>query len=104
MSASLASFLAPAHLLVYSALLGTELYQTFVMTKVSYQVLPSLSIHNSSKARLSNLFPEPDITSLARGCYCAPVRSGIAFPLQVGMAQLITRGRDSWTESDGIWP
>jgi hypothetical protein len=40
MSASLASFLAPAHLLVYSALLGTELYQTFVMTKVSYQVLP----------------------------------------------------------------
>jgi hypothetical protein len=32
--------LAPAHLLAYSALLGTELYQTFVMTKVSYQALP----------------------------------------------------------------
>ena len=34
------SFLAAPHLLVYSALLGTQLYQTFVMTKVSYQALP----------------------------------------------------------------
>jgi hypothetical protein len=32
--------LAPLHLLVYSTLLGTELYQTFVMTKVCYQALP----------------------------------------------------------------
>ncbi|KAI1413085.1 hypothetical protein F5Y13DRAFT_189447 [Hypoxylon sp. FL1857] len=35
-----AIFLAPLHLLSYSALLGTELYQTFVMTKVCYQALP----------------------------------------------------------------
>jgi hypothetical protein len=34
------SILAPIHLLTYSALLGTELYQTFIMTKVSYQALP----------------------------------------------------------------
>jgi hypothetical protein len=40
MTPSLLSVLAPAHLLLYSALLGTELYQTFVMTKVSYQALP----------------------------------------------------------------
>jgi hypothetical protein len=33
------SCLAPVHLLAYSALLGTELYQTFVLTKVSYQAL-----------------------------------------------------------------
>ncbi|KAI1383938.1 uncharacterized protein F4822DRAFT_56018 [Hypoxylon trugodes] len=37
---SLASFLAPLHLLSYSALLGTELYQTFIVTKVCYQELP----------------------------------------------------------------
>jgi hypothetical protein len=38
---SIASFiLAPVHLLAYSTLLGTELYQTFVMTKISYQALP----------------------------------------------------------------
>ncbi|KAF2823161.1 hypothetical protein CC86DRAFT_300063 [Ophiobolus disseminans] len=34
------SILAPAHLLAYSTLLGTELYQSFVMTKVAYQALP----------------------------------------------------------------
>jgi hypothetical protein len=31
------SLLAPAHLLAYSALLGTELYQTFVMTFTTLQ-------------------------------------------------------------------
>ncbi|KAI8957425.1 hypothetical protein F5Y11DRAFT_339731 [Daldinia sp. FL1419] len=35
-----AIFLAPMHLLSYSALLGMELYQSFVMTKVCYQELP----------------------------------------------------------------
>ena len=34
------SLLPPAHLLAYSTLLGTELYQSFVMTKVAYQALP----------------------------------------------------------------
>ncbi|KAK3349764.1 hypothetical protein B0T25DRAFT_582627 [Lasiosphaeria hispida] len=34
------ALLAPFHLLFYSTLLGTELYQTFVMTKVCYDVLP----------------------------------------------------------------
>jgi hypothetical protein len=40
MAELLASILAPVHLLAYSALLGTELYQSFIMTKVSYQALP----------------------------------------------------------------
>ncbi|KAI0150119.1 hypothetical protein F4776DRAFT_193092 [Hypoxylon sp. NC0597] len=35
-----AIFLAPLHLLSYSTLLGTELYQSFVMTKICHQVLP----------------------------------------------------------------
>ncbi|KAI1100827.1 hypothetical protein F4804DRAFT_344434 [Jackrogersella minutella] len=35
-----ASFLAPLHLLSYSTLLGTELYQSFVMVKVCHQALP----------------------------------------------------------------
>lgn len=30
----------PLHLLAYSTLLGTELYQSFVMTKLAYQALP----------------------------------------------------------------
>jgi hypothetical protein len=34
------AILPPAHLLAYSTLLGTELYQSFIMTKVSYQALP----------------------------------------------------------------
>lgn len=32
--------LAPYHLLLYGTLLGTELYQSFVMTKISYNALP----------------------------------------------------------------
>ncbi|KAH7378335.1 hypothetical protein BKA66DRAFT_560704 [Pyrenochaeta sp. MPI-SDFR-AT-0127] len=32
--------LAPIHLLAFSTLLGTELYQSFVMTKLAYQALP----------------------------------------------------------------
>ena len=40
MTFSFISILAPAHLLAYSVLLGTELYQSFVMTKVAYQALP----------------------------------------------------------------
>ncbi|KAK0733142.1 hypothetical protein B0T26DRAFT_616456, partial [Lasiosphaeria miniovina] len=32
--------LAPYHLLFFSTLLGTELYQSFVMTKVCFQALP----------------------------------------------------------------
>ena len=36
----IASVLPPIHLFAYSTLLGTELYQSFVMTKVAYQALP----------------------------------------------------------------
>ncbi|KAF2113982.1 hypothetical protein BDV96DRAFT_577388 [Lophiotrema nucula] len=35
-----ASILAPLHILAYSALLGTELYQSFIMTKIAHQALP----------------------------------------------------------------
>lgn len=34
------AILAPTHLLTYSTLVGTQLYQSFVMTKVSYEALP----------------------------------------------------------------
>ena len=33
--------IAPLHLLTYSTLLGTQLYQSFVMVKVAYSSLPS---------------------------------------------------------------
>ncbi|KAH7318109.1 hypothetical protein B0I35DRAFT_478646 [Stachybotrys elegans] len=32
--------LAPAHLLVYSSLLGAQLYQSFLLTKIAFQALP----------------------------------------------------------------
>lgn len=37
---SMSELLVPFHLLSYSTLMGTQLYQTFVMTKVAYQELP----------------------------------------------------------------
>ncbi|KAI0377602.1 hypothetical protein F5Y04DRAFT_263723 [Hypomontagnella monticulosa] len=47
------TFLAPFHLLSYSTLLGTELYQTFVNTKVCYQALPRSAFTTLQK----RLFP-----------------------------------------------
>lgn len=35
-----ATVLPPLHLLSFSALLGMEIYQTFVMTKIAFQALP----------------------------------------------------------------
>ncbi|KAF7559862.1 hypothetical protein G7046_g4281 [Stylonectria norvegica] len=45
--------LAPYHLLSFSALLGTELYQTFIITKVAYDTLPRTSFTTLQK----KLFP-----------------------------------------------
>lgn len=41
--------LAPYHLLIYGTLLGTELYQSFVMTKLCYQALPMSAFTNLQK-------------------------------------------------------
>ncbi len=41
--------LAPWHLLSYSALLGMELYQTFVVTKVAHVFLPQSAFHTLQK-------------------------------------------------------
>ncbi|CAG8955937.1 hypothetical protein HYFRA_00008790 [Hymenoscyphus fraxineus] len=40
---------APYHLLTYSTLLGTSLYQTFIMTKVCYKALPPSSFTTLQK-------------------------------------------------------
>ncbi|KAF2469242.1 uncharacterized protein BDR25DRAFT_371780 [Lindgomyces ingoldianus] len=53
MLSSLASTLGPLHLLTYSTLLGTEMYQTFVMTKVAHQELPRSAFTTLQK----RLFP-----------------------------------------------
>ncbi|KAF2714303.1 hypothetical protein K504DRAFT_420030 [Pleomassaria siparia CBS 279.74] len=45
--------LAPFHLFAYSTLLGTQLYQSFVMTKECFQALPRLSFTTLQK----RLFP-----------------------------------------------
>src|SRR4051812_1648128 len=37
---SLTPGLAPFHLLAYSTLLGAQLYQSFIMTKIAHQILP----------------------------------------------------------------
>ena len=43
------SNLAPYHLLFYSTLLGTEIYQTFIMTKISYETLPITAFRTLQK-------------------------------------------------------
>lgn len=41
--------LAPAHLFAYATLLGTQLYQSFVIVKVAYQALPADSFTTLQK-------------------------------------------------------
>ncbi|KAL6157329.1 hypothetical protein ACJQWK_07225 [Exserohilum turcicum] len=48
-STLLSAVLPPCHLLAYSTLLGTELYQTFVMTKVAHRALARPSFVNLQK-------------------------------------------------------
>lgn len=45
----LSTLLAPLHLLAYSTLLGTELYQSFVMTKIAYHALPKTAFTSLQK-------------------------------------------------------
>jgi hypothetical protein len=47
------SFLTPLHLLSFSTLLGTQLYQTFVVTKICYVALPRSAFTTLQK----RLFP-----------------------------------------------
>ena len=53
MPISIPSIFAPVHLLAYSTLLGAELYQSFVLTKVTFQVLPRSAFTSLQK----QLFP-----------------------------------------------
>ena len=46
---ALTKALPACHLLVYSSLLGTELYQSFVMTKVCYIALPRSAFRTLQK-------------------------------------------------------
>jgi hypothetical protein len=48
-AATAAMILAPIHLIAYSTLLGTELYQSFVMTKVCFQALPKTAFTTLQK-------------------------------------------------------
>ncbi|KAL7760523.1 hypothetical protein ACKLNR_010613 [Fusarium oxysporum f. sp. zingiberi] len=47
------TLLAPVHLLSFSTLLGSQLYQTFIITKVTFKHLPRTPYINLQK----NLFP-----------------------------------------------
>ncbi|KAJ4269908.1 hypothetical protein NW762_001577 [Fusarium torreyae] len=51
--AIVATLLAPVHLLSFSALLGSQLYQTFVVTKVAFKRLPRTPYVNFQK----HIFP-----------------------------------------------
>ncbi|KAI1338846.1 hypothetical protein F5Y15DRAFT_416612 [Xylariaceae sp. FL0016] len=46
---SLPSILAPIHLLSYSSLLGAQLYQSFMLTKVAFNSLPRSSFRSLQK-------------------------------------------------------
>lgn len=49
MTAAIELLLGPLHLILYSSLLGTELYQSFVMTKVCFRALPKPAFRTLQK-------------------------------------------------------
>ncbi|KAH6865197.1 hypothetical protein BKA58DRAFT_322228 [Alternaria rosae] len=67
-----AAVLPPVHLLAYSTLLGTELYQTFVMTKVSYQALPRSAFTTLQKRVFPIYFQSQSILLLIVAATCPP--------------------------------
>ncbi|KAH7081338.1 hypothetical protein BKA63DRAFT_435067 [Paraphoma chrysanthemicola] len=69
------SIIAPVHLLVYSTLLGTELYQSFVMVKVAYQALPRSAFTSLQKRVFPIYFRGQSILLLFLGATVPP--SGI---------------------------
>ncbi|AEO59347.1 hypothetical protein MYCTH_2128401 [Thermothelomyces thermophilus ATCC 42464] len=77
--------LAPFHLLFYSALLGTELFQTFVNTKVCFVALPRSAFTTLQK----RLFPVYFGTQTA-----LVVLSALTFPPH-GLSSLILR-KGNW--------
>lgn len=67
-----AALLPRVHLLAYSTLLGTELYQTFVMTKVAYQALPRLAFTTLQKRVFPKYFQSQTILLLVVAATCPP--------------------------------
>ncbi|KAF7502445.1 hypothetical protein GJ744_005809 [Endocarpon pusillum] len=90
--------IAPYHLMAYGTLLGTELYQSFVMTKICYQALPMAQFTTLQKkvfpayfriqvaliALTAATFPTKSVVSLARAGWVFWVPLGTNF----GMAAL----------------
>jgi hypothetical protein len=72
MPISLVAILAPAHLLAYSTLLGTEVYQSFVMTKVSYQALPRSAFTTLQKRVFPIYFQSQSLLLLLVAATCPP--------------------------------
>jgi hypothetical protein len=71
-SSYLASVIPPIHLLAYSTLLGTELYQTFVMTKISYQVLPRSAFTTLQKRVFPIYFQSQSLLLFLVAATCPP--------------------------------
>ncbi|KAK0615369.1 hypothetical protein B0T17DRAFT_511140 [Bombardia bombarda] len=78
--------LAPYHLLIYSTLLGTELYQTFVVTKICFTALPRPAFIALQK-RLFPVYFQAQSTLL--------VLAAVTFP-PGGVASLARGGKSGW--------
>jgi hypothetical protein len=69
---SLVAILAPVHVLAYSTLLGTELWQSFVMTKVAYQALPRSAFTTLQKRIFPIYFQSQSLLLLLVVATCPP--------------------------------
>lgn len=77
------SILAPLHLLFFSTLLGAELYQSFVMTKVSFEALPRSAFTTLQKRVFPLYFKGQTILILATAA-TAPLHSFVSLASRKG--------------------
>ncbi|KAK3682796.1 hypothetical protein B0T22DRAFT_539791 [Podospora appendiculata] len=66
------TLLPPLHLLFYSTLLGAELYQTFVMTKVCYTALPKSAFTTLQKRVFPLYFQGQSLLLFLAAATCPP--------------------------------
>jgi hypothetical protein len=84
------TILPPIHLLLYSTLLGTQLYQSFIVTKITHRALPISSFTTLQKKLFPAYFRTTALLALGTIVAWPHWKTGDAF-----------RGRLAWKEGRG---
>ncbi|ESU10967.1 hypothetical protein FGSG_05059 [Fusarium graminearum PH-1] len=80
------ALLAPIHLFSFSALLGSQLYQTFIVTKVTFQRLPRAPFINLQKYLFPIYFQSQTVLLFLSAATLPPTRKLMLYRAEQGIA------------------